>query len=81
MARLSTIPFAGRAHSMASTRTNARKQGQRMKLLMRQRQILKAKQTGTPVIPTRVLTRLANLNLPNDPWVYSVCLAALMRDA
>jgi len=26
------------------------------------------------------MRRLASLGLPNNPWVYSVCLAALEKD-
>jgi hypothetical protein len=36
---------------------------------------------GEPVIPAHVLKKLAALKLPPDPWVYQVCLAALLQDA
>jgi hypothetical protein len=36
---------------------------------------------GEKVIPAHVLKRLASLRLPNNKWVYSVVLEALLRDA
>jgi hypothetical protein len=50
-------------------------------LAARHARMLRAKKTGTPEIPDKILKRLAALNLPKDPWVYQVCLDALMRGA
>jgi hypothetical protein len=47
----------------------------------RQARMLAAKKTGRPEIPDKILKRLAALNLPKDPWVYSVVLDALLRGA
>jgi len=46
----------------------------------RQAKMLQAKKTGERVIADDVLRRLASLGLPNNPWVYNVCLAALERE-
>jgi hypothetical protein len=32
-----------------------------------------------PVIPRRVLKKLAALQLPPNPWVYEICLRELLR--
>jgi hypothetical protein len=52
---------------------------QRQKAKARHARMLQAKKNGTPEIPAKVLKQLASLNLPPNPWVYSVCLDALMR--
>jgi hypothetical protein len=36
---------------------------------------------GEPVVPARVLKKLAALNLPPNKWVYSVCMEALLRNS
>jgi hypothetical protein len=41
--------------------------------------MLQARRTKAPEIPDKILKQLASLNLPPNPWVYSVCLDALMR--
>jgi hypothetical protein len=64
---------------MASTRTNARKQGQRMKQLMRQRQMLRLRQKGEKLIPNEILAKLAALNWPPNEFVYQACLEKLLR--
>jgi len=56
------------------------KPGERWRELGRQSRILQAKRTGKPEIPDKVIKALARLNLPPNPWVYDVCLAALMRE-
>ena len=43
--------------------------------------ILQARRTKTPEITDKILKQLASLNLPPNPWVYSVVLAALEREA
>jgi hypothetical protein len=58
---------------------NARKQAQRMREAAEVARRLQVKRTGKPEIPAKVLKQLASLNLPPNPWVYSVCLDALMR--
>jgi len=50
-----------------------------MKAALRQKRSLAAKKNGQRMIPDRVLRKLAALNLPNNPWVYNVCLDALLR--
>jgi hypothetical protein len=32
-----------------------------------------------PLVPAAVLRKLADLRLPPNPWVYQVCLEALLR--
>ena len=56
-----------------------RKRIAELKAKARQARILQAKRSGKPDIPTEVLQKLASLRLPNNPWVYQVCLDALMR--
>jgi hypothetical protein len=52
-----------------------------LKAQARRARMLQAKKTGKPDIPMEVLQKLASLRLPNNPWVYQVCLDALMRGA
>jgi len=66
---------------MASARDNSRRQGQRLKAEMRAKRLLNLKRDGERLIPDKVLRTLASLNLPNNPWVYSVVLAALERES
>jgi len=66
---------------MAKMSAANRKRIAEMKAKGRSSRILQAKRTKTPEIPTKVLQRLGKLNLPNDPWVYSVVLDALLRGA
>jgi hypothetical protein len=58
-----------------------RKRIAEMKAKVRRGRVLQAKRTKTPEIPDKILKQLAALNLPPNPWVYSVCLDALMRGA
>jgi hypothetical protein len=55
-----------------------KQQGAAWRELGRQSRILQAKKSGKPAIPDKVLKKLAALNLPPNPWVYSVCLDALL---
>jgi len=64
---------------MATRAENSQRQAQRMKAALRQKRSLAAKKNGQRMIPDRVLRKLAALNLPNNPWVYNVCLDALLR--
>jgi len=66
---------------MARTSAAQRKRIAELKVRARQQRILQAKRSGKPEIPDKILKKLAALNLPNNPWVYSVCLDALMRGA
>jgi len=75
--------YAAEERGLAMARTSAanRKRLADLKVRARQERILQAKKSGKPEIPDRILKKLAALNLPNDPWVYQVCLDALMRGA
>jgi len=66
---------------MARVSATQRKHIAELRVRARQQRILQAKRTGKPEIPDRILKKLAALNLPNNAWVYSVCLDALMRGA
>ena len=52
-----------------------------LKAAVRRGRMLHAKRTGERKISDAVLHKLASLKLPNNPWVYNVCLAALEREA
>jgi len=60
---------------------NARKQARKFNEVGHAKRLLNAKKAKGLAIPDRVLKRLAALGLPNDPWVYSVVLDALLRGA
>jgi hypothetical protein len=65
-----------------SRRANsAKQQGQRLRMIMRQKRILNAKAKGEPLIPDAVLQKLAALNLPPNVNVFVVqaCLEKLLR--
>jgi hypothetical protein len=47
----------------------------------RQARMLRAKKTGKPDIPDKIMKQLGALNLPPNPWVYEACLEKLMRGA
>ena len=66
---------------MARTSAANRKLIAEMKAKARRGRVLQAKKTKTPDIPDKILKQLASLNLPPNPWVYQVCLDALMRGA
>ena len=68
-----------KALTMATRRANARKQGQRLKAIARANLLLKLKSKQEPLIPAKILKQLADLHLPNNPWVYNVCLRELLR--
>jgi hypothetical protein len=62
--------------------TTASKQAaQRLAAIGRRKLRLNRLAKGEPVIPANVLKKLASLRLPNDRWVYSVCLEALLRNS
>jgi hypothetical protein len=48
-------------------------------LAARHARMLRAKKTGRPDIPNKVLKQLGALNLPPNPWVYEACLEKLLR--
>jgi len=58
-----------------------RKPGERWREMGRTQRMLNAKRTGTKVVPDKVLKKLASLGLPNNKWVYDVCLRELLRGA
>ena len=66
---------------MARVSATQRKHITELRAGARQERILQAKRSGKPEIPDKILKKLAALNLPNDRWVYQVCLDALMRGA
>jgi hypothetical protein len=67
--------------TMARVSAAQRKHIKQQKAQARHARMRQAKKTGTPEIPDKILKRLAALNLPKDPWVYSVVLDALLRGA
>jgi hypothetical protein len=58
-----------------------RQAAQRLAAIGRRKLRLNRLAKGEPVIPAHVLKRLAALNLPNNRWVYEVCLRELLRGA
>jgi hypothetical protein len=59
----------------------SRQAAQRLAAMGRRKLRLNRLAKGEPVIPASVIKKLASLRLPNDPWVYSVCLEALLRNS
>ena len=59
----------------SAKRFNARLNRHRVALV---RELRRARK---PLIPDSVLAKLAALKLPNNEWVYNVCLRELMREA
>jgi hypothetical protein len=64
---------------MAKVSAAQRKHIRQQKMKARHARMLQARRTGKADIPMEVLQKLASLRLPNNPWVYQVCLDALMR--
>jgi len=62
-------------------RANGTKQAQRLAAIGRRKLRLNRLAKNEPVVPKAVLKKLAGLNLPNNKWVYSVCLEALLRNS
>jgi hypothetical protein len=67
---------------MAKTRhrANGTRQARRFHVGPHRRKMLAATKKG-PFVPEPILRKLAALNLPPNPWVYQVCLSALLQDA
>ena len=55
------------------------KADERWRELGRQARILQAKKTGKPLIPDKVLRKMAAIDWARDPWVRTVVLQALLR--
>jgi len=51
-----------------------------MKVAMRQKRILQAKAGKKDIKEDKILKQLGSLGLPNNVWVYNVCLAALKKE-
>jgi hypothetical protein len=84
MAVSSRKPWPGRVREMPKRslhRVNGSKQAQRLAAIGRRKLRLNRLAKGEPVIPANVLKKLAALQLPANPWVYQVCLEALLRSA
>jgi hypothetical protein len=62
-------------------RVNGSKQAQRLAEMGRRKLRLNRLAKNEPIIPASVIKKLASLRLPNDKWVYSVCLEALLRNS
>ena len=76
--------FAGRAREMPGRslhKANGSKQARRLAELGRRKRRLNRLSKNEPVIPEGVLRKLSDLKLPPNPWVYQVCLEALLRGA
>ena len=59
----------------------SREAAQRLAAIGRRRLRLNRLAKGEPVIPKGVLRKLSDLRLPPNPWVYQVCLEALLRNS
>jgi hypothetical protein len=59
----------------------SRQAAQRLAAIGRRKLRLNRLAKGEPIIPANVLKKLASLRLPNNKWVYSVCLEALLRNS
>jgi hypothetical protein len=75
------VVAAAKEMTMARVSAAQRKHIQQQKLKARHARMRQAKKTGKADIPMEVLQKLASLRLPNNPWVYQVCLDALLRGA
>ena len=64
-----------------AARANTRKQAKRQKAQERAQRLLNLKKQREPLIPDKVLKRLASLGLPPSEFVYQACLEKLMREA
>jgi hypothetical protein len=62
-------------------KANGSKQARRLAELGRRQQRLNRLSKNEPIIPANVLKKLAALHLPNNKWVYEVCLRELLRGA
>jgi hypothetical protein len=61
-------------------RVNGRLQSQRLRMGPHRKKMWGATKMGTqPFVPENILHKLAQLNLPNNKWVYEVCLRELLR--
>ena len=60
---------------------NSRKQAERLKAEAREKRRLYFMKQREPLIPDRILKRLAALNLPPSEFVYTAVLEKLMKDA
>jgi len=68
------------AKATSRHRANGSKQARRLHMGLHRRKMLAATKQGTqPFVPEKVLHKLAQLNLPPNPWVYEVCLRELLR--
>jgi hypothetical protein len=68
---------------MAKTRhkVNGTLQARRFHMGPHRRKMFAAtKQGRQPFVPENILHKLAQLNLPPNPWVYQVCLRELLED-
>jgi hypothetical protein len=66
---------------MLKQKASSRKAAQRLAEMGRRRLRLNRLAKGEPVIPKGVLRKLSDLRLPPNPWVYQVCLEALLRNS
>jgi hypothetical protein len=62
-------------------KASSRKAAQRLAEMGRRKLRLNRLAKNEPIIPASVIKKLASLRLPNDKWVYSVCLEALLRNS
>jgi hypothetical protein len=62
-------------------RANGKKAARRLSKIGLRVRRLNARRERGPLIPDEVIEKLAALNLPPNPWVYSVCLRELLRGA
>jgi hypothetical protein len=62
-------------------RANGRKRARQMRARGHAARMRNLKRSREPRIPAEILKALAKLNLPRNPWVYSVCLRELLRSA
>jgi hypothetical protein len=62
-------------------RVNGTKQARRLHHMgpHRRKMLAATKRRTEPFVPEKILHKLAQLNLPPNPWVYEVCLRELLR--
>ena len=73
---------AGLTMARTPHKANARKQSKRFAALSRAQRQFNARRKGEPIIPDKILRKLAALHLPEaNQFVYQACLEKLMREA
>src|SRR5262245_42875016 len=78
--RCRVVATATKEIEMVTThRANGKKAAKAWHAKGRAKRLLNLQRNREPLIPDKVLEKLAALNLPPNEWVYNVCLRELLR--